>query len=162
LGKAASACIVCAIAWVVSVPFRLRVWRHLVAKTGLSLSPWMLHHLLFHLEWRVVTECGQIVVGNRFSFFFTLFSLSLQLKSTIILFVHFFVSFSSHSFNFLFHSFSFYISFFLFCKLVLQLYFLRCFIFNFSPHSFNFQFRSYSFYSFSPHSFNCLFHFYSF
>jgi len=70
--------------------FRRRVWRHLVGKSGHSLSIWMHYRVLFHMVWRVATYGGRL-------FFFPLFSLSWHVKYTIVL--SFFFDFDPHSCN---------------------------------------------------------------
>jgi len=94
--------------WVASKPFRRRVLCHMVAKSSLSMSLWMCHHVFFS---RGLACRDQIIVDDP-SFFFFLFSHSWQFKYTIVLFL-FFKS-NPHSCNFLFRSYSFYRSFFCF------------------------------------------------
>jgi len=115
--------------WVASAPFRQHVWRHLVAKTSLSSSPYMCYHVLFHAEWRITAYSGWIVTSDRLIFFPLLFSLQTgNVHHCSLCFLLF--NSSLYSLNFLFHFFFIYRSFFLF-NLVLQLQFLICFFFYF-------------------------------
>jgi hypothetical protein len=90
----------------VSVPFRLCIQHHLVAKLDILLSLWMRQLVLFHMVCRVTMYDSWIVVEYHFFLFF-LFFLSCQIKCTIDLF-DFFFNLSSYSFDFLIRYYSFY------------------------------------------------------
>jgi hypothetical protein len=92
---------------VTSVSFKRCVWCHLVAKLDLVLSPWMHYRVLFYMMWRVTTYSVQIDDRFFFPFFFYL------ILGKMHDFPSFFSNFNPHSFNFLFRSYSSYVSFFL-------------------------------------------------
>lgn len=104
--KVVNACWAYTDEWVTSVLFKRYVWCHLVAKLDLLSSPWMCHRILFYVVWHVTTYSGQI--GDCF-FFPPFFFYLLPGK------MHdfpFFFNFNPYFFNFLFRSYSSYISFF--------------------------------------------------
>jgi len=119
----------------VSVPFRLCIQHHLVAKLDILLSLWMRQLVLFHMVCHVTMYDGRIVVEYHFFLFF-LFFLSCQIKCTIDLF-DFFFNLSSYSFDFLIRYYSF-IKFLFVFNLVIQLQFLIWFFFYFGLYSFEF------------------------
>jgi len=100
-------CLTRASEWVMSTPFRQRVSHHPVSKPSCSLSLWMCHCVLFYMVWRMPAYGGWIVTGGL-----PCFCLSCNIKYMIVIFVFWFFNFNPHSFDVLFHSYSFHISFF--------------------------------------------------
>jgi hypothetical protein len=57
--------------WVASKPFRRRVLCHMVAKSSLSMSLWMCHHVFFHVVWHVATRLLSMILHFFSSYFLT-------------------------------------------------------------------------------------------
>jgi hypothetical protein len=119
---------------------------HPMTKTDILLSPYMCHHILFHVGWRVAVYNSWIVAVDFLfpSLFFSLLAGNVQ--HCFFYFILF--NSSPHSLNLVFSSF------FLFIEVFVYFQFIICIFFNFSHHSFNFLFLSYflyrSFFQFSP------------
>jgi len=117
-----------------------------MTKPDILLSLWICHHVLFNMVWHM-TAYGSLIVNNGRFF---LFSLSCQVKCTIVLLFWFF-NFSPHSFNFLLCFYFFYRSFFqfspsitishMFCFSFWSLFFLIVFLDSFIKGFFDFQFH---------------------
>jgi hypothetical protein len=88
------------------------------------------------MVWRVTTYGSWIVIDDHF-FFYSLFSLSNQVKCMIVLF---FLSISVLILLVYYFVLIPFIEVFSFFNLVLQLQFLVCFVFHFGPYSFDFWF----------------------